>query len=96
MDTPKFTSKRTVVTAGISQRMQADPDFGELVNASINRHFAGDWGDLGLSDSLDNDRALKSGDDRLFCVYELEGHPKIWIVTEYDYSVTTVLFPEEY
>jgi hypothetical protein len=33
---------------------------------------------------------------RLFSVYEDNGLPKIWIITEADRSVTTVLFPEEY
>jgi len=32
----------------------------------------------------------------LFSVYKKEGLPTIWIITEWDKSVTTVLFPEEY
>jgi len=33
---------------------------------------------------------------RILSAYEREGMPKIWIVTEADRSVTTILFPQEY
>ena len=38
------------------------------------------------------------GEDRIVAAYEREGHPedKIWIITEWDRSATTVLFPDEY
>ena len=43
----------------------------------------------------ENELALKAC-YRLLSAYEKEGLPKIWIITEADRSVTTVLFPEEY
>ena len=42
----------------------------------------------------ENDRALESG-DRILSAYETS-HGKIWIITEWDRSVTTILFPSEY
>ncbi|MFZ4860331.1 MAG: plasmid related protein [Desulfuromonadaceae bacterium] len=46
-------------------------------------------------DRVANELALQSG-DRLFSAYKREGLPKLWIITESDRSVTTVLFPDEY
>ena len=45
-----------------------------------------------------NNEALTFGSDRLFSVYNPADHPdwRIWIITEWDRSVTTVLFPDEY
>jgi hypothetical protein len=50
---------------------------------------------LCYEDSVSNEVVLLEG-DRLFSAYEKEGVAKIWIITEWDRSVTTVLFPDEY
>jgi hypothetical protein len=34
--------------------------------------------------------------DRLLSAYEHKTFPKIYIITEWDRSVTTILFPNEY
>ena len=69
--------------------------FARFVVNSITRHTAGDWGDLCAEDKQTNDAALEYG-DRVLSAYESKGLPKIWIITEADRSVTTVLFPEDY
>jgi hypothetical protein len=46
-------------------------------------------------DRVANELALQDG-DRLFSVDTKEGLAKIWVITEWDRSVTTVLFPDEY
>ena len=43
-----------------------------------------------------NDAALKSGEDRLFSSYQVTRDLKLWIITEWDRSVTTLLLPSEY
>lgn len=60
----------------------------------INRHVKGDWGDVDLEDKMANNAALKNG-SRLLSVYRFEAG-RLWILTEADRSVTTVLLPEEY
>ena len=60
----------------------------------LNRHATGDWGDLGRQDKEANDDAIRHG-GRLLSSYTVKG-TKLWIVTEADRSVTTVLLPEEY
>jgi hypothetical protein len=89
----KFSSNQNVMTCGVASKME-DSSFYNFVKHSLDKHFNGDWGMS--QDKEANDSALEHGDDRMMSVYEQEGFPKIWIITEWDRSVTTVLFPEEY
>jgi len=70
----------------------------------LSRHVTGDWGDLCAEDAEANNDALKEG-SRIFSAYVLplplsEGQSlepaKVWVITEADQSVTTILLPEEY
>lgn len=62
----------------------------------LARHVSGDWGeDLPKEDARENQRALKNG-NRIMSAYTLKDGAKIWIITEADRSVTTVLLPENY
>ena len=62
----------------------------------VVRHAGGDWGDLSDDDRDLNERALAKGGERIFSAYNLSGGRRVWIITEADRSVTTVLLPEEY
>ena len=61
----------------------------------LHRHHCGDWGDLDAEDKETNETALKDGERLLSCYQFGEGR-RIYIITERDRSVTTVLLPEEY
>ena len=63
----------------------------------LNRHVSGDWGELCEEDKELNDQALHDG-NRILSAYETSaGYTrKIWVITEADRSVTTLLLPEEY
>ena len=61
----------------------------------LMRHASGDWGELCEEDKRENDFALDK-QLRLFSAYHLRNGTKIWIITEADRSVTTILLPEEY
>ena len=61
----------------------------------LARHLAGDWGVLPDEDAQLNELALKS-DGRLLSSYPLGGDTRIWVITEWDRSVTTFLLPSEY
>lgn len=63
--------------------------------AGLQRHAAGDWGDVDEEDRKSNEKAFKHG-DRLLSVYHTSDGTKFWIITEWDRSVTTVLMPEDY
>jgi len=91
----KFPMGRLLVTRGVNDRRAEEEPFAKFVLDSLNRHAMGDWGDLCAEDRQENERSLNGG-CRLLSAYEKDDLPKIWIITEADRSVTTVLFPEEY
>ncbi|MDE3075945.1 MAG: plasmid related protein [Chloroflexota bacterium] len=59
------------------------------------RHVSGDWGELDEEDKAENELSLREG-FRLLSAYTLRNGEKIWIITEADRSVTTLLLPDEY
>ncbi|MDD2742797.1 MAG: hypothetical protein PHV02_11005 [Rhodocyclaceae bacterium] len=61
----------------------------------LNRHVHGDWGDaLPFEDVEANNAALIQG-ERLLSAYRL-GKDKLYVISEWDRSVTTLLMPSEY
>jgi hypothetical protein len=60
----------------------------------LDRHASGDWGDLEEEDRRENELSLRNG-WRIFSSYPVGGKT-VWIITEADRSVTTILLPEEY
>jgi hypothetical protein len=60
----------------------------------LARHATGDWGDLCTFDRRQNEIALREG-YRIFSSYNTPTG-QVWIITEADRSVTTILLPEEY
>jgi hypothetical protein len=89
-----FPMTNLFLTARVSEVMKQDNGFQEFVTASIERHFAGDWGEVSVNSKRENDIALSDG-SRLLSAYS-KNERRIWIITEADRSATTVLFPEEY
>ena len=61
----------------------------------IQRHQAGDWGNLTEEDRMANAQALVQG-TRIVSAYNAGNGTRFWIITEADRSVTTVLLPEDY
>jgi hypothetical protein len=61
----------------------------------LARHIHGDWGDVLAEDMATNELALLSG-ARLLSSYTIPGGRKVWVITEADRSVTTILLPEDY
>ena len=60
----------------------------------LARHATGDWGELCAFDRRQNEIALREGLRVLSSYDVLAG--RVWIITEADKSVTTILLPEEY
>ena len=67
----------------------------EDILRGIQRHQAGDWGEVDEHGQQANDRALTAG-GRLFSVYRSANGIKFWTITEADRSATTLLMPEDY
>ena len=60
----------------------------------LSRHVTGDWGDIPDEDKDENEFSVARG-FRILSAYTLETGVKIWVITEHDRSVTTILLPEE-
>ena len=69
-------------------------EVGEGLFDYLARHATGDWGELCAFHRRQNERALRVG-ERVFSSYDTPAG-KVWIITEADRSVTTILLPEEY
>jgi len=62
----------------------------------LNRHATGDWGaELSEEDKAENNYSLEHG-FRILSSYKTATGDKLWLITESDRSVTTLLRPEEY
>ena len=94
MSTRCFSLGQVVMTCGVRDTISEDINFSKFVITALHRHANGDWGDMCEEDKAYNEYALDNG-DRLFSSYK-NGDTKIWIITEWDRSVTTILFPSEY
>ena len=62
----------------------------------LDRHLAGDWGDIPSDHCKANDSSVKN-QSGIFSIYLLKDNvTKIWIMTEGDRSVTNILLPVDY
>lgn len=96
---PLFPLGQTVATPGA---LRVLAKFNVSPVDLLQRHISGDWGDLGLRDRHTNNLALVNG-ERLLSSYALDSDksqdpdgPRVWVITEWDRSVTTLLLPAEY
>jgi hypothetical protein len=87
----RFELGQTVATTGAVETMAR---YHLNAGTLLDRHAAGDWGDLGERDKDSNEIALVAG-DRILSAYG-SGDAKLWVITEWDRSVTTILRPDEY
>jgi len=74
--------------AALTRAKQAPHDF-------LIRHRTSDWGELGHEDKAENEYGLQHG-FRILSSYTTATGEKLWVITEADRSVTTLLLPEEY
>lgn len=86
----KFRLGRIVATPNSLRQLS-----NEDVLMGIQRHQAGDWGEVDDEDRQENELSLKRG-FRILSVYRGASGTRFWIITEADRSVTTVLLPEDY
>jgi hypothetical protein len=82
---------RVVATPGALKLLM---DAGESPFDLLARHATGVWGDLCKYDRRQNEIALREG-YRVLSSYDVP-QGRVWIITEADRSITTILLPEEY
>ena len=87
----RFPLGRLVATPR-ALNLLGEQDIGPL--QLLDRHASGDWGELDETDRLANEDALQN-EGRLLSRY-MVGEEPVWVITEWDRSVTTILLPQEY
>jgi hypothetical protein len=89
---PLFSLGQIVATPGalsaLEKARQPPQEF-------LSRHVRGEWGELCEEDQRENAFSLERG-FRLFSCYRTNAGTKLYVITEADRSVTTILLPEEY
>jgi|SRR5215212_9628745 len=88
----RFELGQMVMTPGADETLRAAR---QLPLEFLLRHKNGDWGELTEEDIRENEWSLENG-ARLFSAYQTRTEEKLWVITERDRSVTTLLLPEEY
>jgi hypothetical protein len=88
----KFPLGQVVATPGA---MNALHRAGQAPAFFVQKHQSGDWGEVCPGDAKLNDEALQEG-GRLLSSYSTLRGEAIWIITEFDRSVTTLLLPSDY
>lgn len=89
---PLFPIGQTVATPGAIALLA---QHGISAFDLLHRHAHGDWGDLPPDDLSANSAALKNG-NRLLSAYRVGATGEVWLITEQNRSVTTILLPSDY
>ncbi len=89
----RFPLGRIVATPGALRALE---EAGQTPAEFLDRHVEGDWGDaLDAEDTQENEFSVEHG-LRILSAYTTRSGEKIWIITEADRSLTTILLPHEY
>jgi hypothetical protein len=89
---PLFPLGLTCATPGALEALsETEQEAAEF----LHRHQHGDWGDMCDEDKRENEFSVDK-QLRIFSAYHLSDGTKLWVITEADRSVTTILLPSEY
>lgn len=87
----RFPLGQTVATPGALEILKTTGTSPLLLLA---RHQSGDWGNVPPEDATENELSVEQG-FRILSSYRI-GQERLWVITEADRSVTTILRPDEY
>src|SRR5580765_3990652 len=88
----QFPLGRIVATPGALEALHRA---GQSPSDFLSRHVRGDYGEISEEDRLENELALQQS-FRLLSVYTTQAGDSLWVITESDRSVTTLLLPQDY
>ncbi len=88
----RFPLGRVVATPGALRALEKAE---QLPAEFLDRHVNGDWGDVSEADKQENEVSIEQR-FRILSVYTTSAGDRIWILTEADRSVTTMLLSSEY
>ena len=88
----RFPLGQTLITPGAQEAIR---DAGQMPLEFLLKHQSGDWGEVCEEDRRENELSLREG-FRLLSAYLTREGEKLWVITEWDRSATTILLPSEY
>ena len=89
-----FMLGHVIWTQAINSTIASTENFAKEVCNIMKRYCNKDWGDIPEEDKKANNHAITCN-ERVLAAYETsEG--KIYVITEWDRSRTTILYSEEY
>ena len=92
--TPLFSLGVSVVTQGVHYLQKSAVGFDKDLRPLVKRHLNGDWGNVCEGDKILNDISIENN-SRILSSYVFNDED-VWIITEGDRSVTTILLPNKY
>lgn len=87
----KFPLGLVVTTPAAAELLAAN---GTEPAALLDRHVRGDWGNIPLTDAQLNERGVQEG-GRIHSAYDF-GSRSVWVITDADRAVTTLILSTEY
>lgn len=88
----QFVTGQVVATPGVLRLLEQHEISPTQL---IARHARGDFGIVPEEDADSNWSAIKHGRARILSSYQV-GAGRVWLITEWDRSVTKILLPDEY
>lgn len=88
----QFSTGQIVATPGALRLLE---QHRILPSQLLERHIRGDFGVVPPEDVEVNRAAIEHGDGRILSSYPV-GDDRVWIISEWDRSLTTLLLPDEY
>lgn len=89
---PLFELGQVVVTPNAVAALES---VGTLTKTLLHSHVTGDWGNIVQSAKDANDHAVGRW-EAIRSSYQFSKELTVWVITEWDRSVTTVLLPSDY
>jgi len=88
----RFPLGQVVATPGALRALEKAEQAPDVF---LDRHVNGDWGDVPEVDKQENAVSVEQG-FRILSAYTTSAGDRLWVLTDADRSVTTILLPHEY
>ena len=106
MQTDVTTADNSTATKGVNRfqlgqvlltpgAIEALGEAGQMPHEFLRRHQSGDWGDLCEADKRENEFSINRA-LRILSKYHTAKGAALYVITEADRTVTTILRPAEY
>lgn len=93
----QFELGEVVFSQKVSEQLKKSKQLAIDINRAMSMYIVADFSEMECQKDIDaNLHAVKTGKGRIFAIYNTVSAGKIYIITERNKNITTILFPEEY